>query len=207
MSNDPFTLDMFGSSALSSGLGLGVTAFGGFAPEPANDDEPDPTPPAPASALPVSRKPVARKRGGRTNFYLDDGEDRGLAANWEERARMNVAAILTANEIERNSVPVTREHQQRLIRFTGFGASELANRMFRRPGEVEFHEGWNDLGSRLEGAVSEADYASLARCTQYAHFTPEFIIRAIWSGLQRMGWRGGIHRARWLGWDLRQETS
>ncbi|OMP72183.1 DEAD/DEAH box helicase family protein [Agrobacterium tumefaciens] len=191
MSNDPFTLDMFGSSALSSGLGLGVTAFGSFAPEPANDDDPDPTPPAPVPSLPVSRKPVARKQGDRMNFYLDDGKDRGLAASWKERAQMNVAAILTVNEIERNSVPVTREHQQRLIRFTGFGASELANGMFRRPGEVEFREGWDDLGSRLESAVSETDYASLARCTQYAHFTPEFIIRAIWAGLQRMGWRGG----------------
>src|SRR5690606_17873409 len=121
----------------------------------------------------------------------DDGEDRGLAASWKERARLNVAAILTANEIERHNVPVTREHQKRLIRFTGFGASELANGMFRRPGEVGFREGWDDLGSSLESAVSESDYSSLSRCTQYAHFTPEFIIRAIWSGLQRMGWRGG----------------
>lgn len=104
---------------------------------------------------------------------------------------MNVAAVLTANEIERNRVPVTREHQQRLIRFTGFGASELANGMFRRPGEIEFRKGWDNLGSSLESATSEADYASLARCTQYAHFMPEFIIRAIWSGMQRMGWRGG----------------
>lgn len=191
MSNDPFTLDMFGGSALSSGLGLGVTAFGGFAPEPANDDDPDPTPPAPAPALTASRKTVVRKQGDRTNFYLDDGDDRGLPANWKERARMNVAAILTANEIERNDVPVTRQHQQRLIRFTGFGASELANGMFRRPGEADFRAGWDDLGSALESAVSETDYSSLARCTQYAHFTPEFIIRAIWSGLQRMGWRGG----------------
>jgi len=30
MSNDPYTFDMFGSSALSSGLGLGVTAFWQF---------------------------------------------------------------------------------------------------------------------------------------------------------------------------------
>ncbi|MGO8104805.1 hypothetical protein ACU8L5_35495 (plasmid) [Rhizobium leguminosarum] len=29
MSHDPFTLDMFGSSALSSGFGLGVTALVG----------------------------------------------------------------------------------------------------------------------------------------------------------------------------------
>ncbi|NTA19727.1 DEAD/DEAH box helicase family protein [Agrobacterium tumefaciens] len=191
MSNDPFTLDIFGGSVLSSGLGLGVTAFGSFGSEPANDDDPDPTPPAPAPALAASRKAPGRKQGDRTNFYLDNSDSRGLAASWKERARMNVAAILTANEIERNRVPVTREHQQRLIRFTGFGASELANGMFRRPGEVEFRKGWDNLGSSLESATSEADYASLARCTQYAHFTPEFIIRAIWSGMQRMGWRGG----------------
>ncbi len=200
MSNDPFsldpsgTLDMFGNTALSSAFGLGVTASGGFAheaaPEPANDDDPDPTPPAPAPAAPL-RRPSPRRQGDRANFYLDDGEDRGLAASWKERARLNVAAILTANEIERHNVPVTREHQKRLIRFTGFGASELANGMFRRPGEVEFREGWDVLGSSLESAVSESDYSSLSRCTQYAHFTPEFIVRAIWSGLQRMGWRGG----------------
>ncbi len=69
MSNDPFTLDMFGNTALSSGLGLGVTAFGSLAPEasvePANDDDPDPTPPpAPASALPkaVPSRPPLRPR-------------------------------------------------------------------------------------------------------------------------------------------------
>jgi len=199
MSNDPFsldpsgTLDMFGNAALSSGLGLGVTAFGGFAYEAANDDDPDPTPPAAAPAVPIAppRRSAPRRQGDRANFYLDDGEDRGLAASWKERARLSVAAILIANEIERNNVPVTREHQKRLIRFTGFGASELANGMFRRRGEVSFRDGWDELGSSLESAVSENDYSSLSRCTQYAHFTPEFIIRAIWAGLLRLGWRGG----------------
>ena len=198
MSNDPFTLDMFGSSALSSGLGLGigVTAFNGLLVEPANDDDPDPTPPSPPpSPAPTSviRAPrlAAYKQDQSANFYLDDGDDRALATTWKERARLNVAAILTANEIERHNLPVTRDHQRRLIRFTGFGASELANGMFRRPGAVEFRDGWEDLGTSLETAVCERDYSSLSRCTQYAHFTPEYIIRAIWVGLQRLGWRGG----------------
>ena len=192
MSNDPFTLDMFGSSALSSGLGLGVTAFGGFDAVAANDDDPEPTPPSSAPALPVAtaKRPAARRRGGRSNFYLDDA-DRDLAATWKDRARINVAAILIANNIEKQDRPAGRDEQQRLIRFTGFGASELANTMFRRPGEPDFRDGWDELGSSLESAVSDADYASLARCTQYAHFTPEFIIRAIWASLQRLGWRGG----------------
>ncbi|KQV83416.1 DEAD/DEAH box helicase family protein [Rhizobium sp. Root1220] len=188
MSNDPFTLDMFGSSTLSSGLGLGVTAFGGFDATAANDDEPDPTPPPLAPALPAAVAPTGR-RGQRQNFYLDG--DRDLGASWKDRARANVAAILVADCIAKQERPATPAEQAQLIRFTGFGAGELANGMFRRPGEVDFRDGWDALGSSLESSVSEADYASLARCTQYAHFTPEFIIRAIWAGIQRLGWRGG----------------
>ena len=119
MSNDPFTLDMFGSSALSSGLGLGVTAFGGFDPVAANDDDQEPTPSAPAPALPAGRAtppPAPRKQGQRANFYLDDG-DRGLAASWKERARINIAAILTAHQIEKQDRPATRDEQAKLIRF------------------------------------------------------------------------------------------
>ncbi|QCM14102.1 lactate dehydrogenase (plasmid) [Agrobacterium tumefaciens] len=188
MSNDPFTLDIFGNTALSSGLGLGVTAFGEFSPAAANDDDPEPTPPAPPPAMPVASTPI-RRTGLRANFYLEG--DRGLPSSWKDRARANVAAILVANDISRQDRPATPKEQAELIRFTGFGAGELANGVFRRPGEVDFREGWDDLGSSLESAVSEVDYASLARCTQYAHFTPEFIIRAIWSGIQRLGWRGG----------------
>jgi hypothetical protein len=160
MSQDPFILDMFGSNALSSGFGLGLTAFGGFA---ANDDDPDPPPPSPTPALPLpaAKRPATRRQGERTNFYLNDGDDRGLAATWKERAKANLAAILTATEIEKQDRPATRDEQAKLIRFTGFGASELANGMFRRPGEVDFPEGWDDLGGSLESAVTETDYASL----------------------------------------------
>nr|WP_172691324.1 lactate dehydrogenase [Agrobacterium tumefaciens]ASK44700.1 lactate dehydrogenase [Agrobacterium tumefaciens] len=185
--DDPFTIDLFGNTALSSGLGLGVTAFGSdFEP----DDDPDPTTPAPA--LPIAAvvrpsSPAGRARG--LNFHLAD--DRGLARSWKDRARDNIAAIRLAAEIEAGERPATREEQETLIRFTGFGASDLANGVFRRPGEPEFRKGWDEIGSDLEDAVGETDYASLARCTQYAHFTPEFIVRAIWSGLQRLGWRGG----------------
>ncbi|NRP90512.1 Modification methylase TaqI [Ensifer adhaerens] len=190
MSNDPFTLDMFGNTALSSGLGLGVTAFGDFSPAAANDDDPDPTPPAPAPASAPPRAAVpSRPTRLRANFYLEG--DRGLPSSWKDRARANVAAILVANNISKQDRPATPKEQAQLIYFTGFGAGELANGMFRRPGEVDFRRGWDDLGSSLETAVSEADYASLARSTQYAHFTPEFIIRAIWAGIQKLGWRGG----------------
>lgn len=63
--------------------------------------------------------------------------------------------------------------------------------MFRRPGAGDFRAGWEELAGDLEACVGEAEYASLARCTQYAHFTPEFIVRAIWAGLSRVGFAGG----------------
>ncbi|MFU0505243.1 lactate dehydrogenase [Pseudaminobacter sp. NGMCC 1.201702] len=185
--DDPFTIDLFGNTALSSGPGLGVTAFAGnFEP----DDDPDPSSPAPAMPIAaIARAPSKPCRERGSNFFLAD--DRGLARGWKERARDNIAAIRLAAEIEADERPATAEEQEQLIRFTGFGASDLANGVFRRPGEIDFRKGWDEIGTDLEDAVGESDYASLARCTQYAHFTPEFIVRAIWAGLERMGWRGG----------------
>jgi N12 class adenine-specific DNA methylase/adenine-specific DNA methylase len=188
--DDPFTIDLFGNTALSSGLGLGVTTFA--ADLDGDDHDRDPPPSAPAPAAPAfaparAREPNAVKRGD--NFHL--AGDRGLAKGWKQRARDSVAAIRLAAQIEAEQRPASPDEQRQLMRFTGFGASELANGVFRRPGESEFAKGWEEIGADLEDAIDDAGYASLARCTQYAHFTPEFIVRAIWSGLQRLGWRGG----------------
>ena len=190
--HDPFTLDMFGSShsGLSSGLGFGATAF---SESPAIEPDKDVPPPAAPAKRSKSRQPAERQaaeapeRG--SNFYLSGS--RSLAKGWKSRARDNLDAISLAAAIAAEDRPATHEEQARLIRFTGFGASDLANAIFTRPGGEGFRKGWEDLGEELQASVDEADYASLARCTQYAHFTPEFIIRAIWKGLKRLGWRGG----------------
>ena len=47
------------------------------------------------------------------------------------------------------------------------------------------------IGGELESLVDAGSYASLARCTQYAHFTPEYIVRAVWTAVMRLGFRGG----------------
>ncbi|WP_419914571.1 Eco57I restriction-modification methylase domain-containing protein [Hoeflea sp.] len=188
--HDPFTLDMFGSSALSSGLGLGVTAF---TESPATEPEEDAPPPVAPTKRSRSQQPAKRQgaeapeRGN--NFHLSGS--RSLAKGWKSRARDNLDAIALAAAIAAEDRPATSAEQARLIRFTGFGASDLANAIFTRPGEEGFRKCWEELGEDLQASVNEADYASLARCTQYAHFTPEFIIRAIWTGLERLGWRGG----------------
>lgn len=187
--DDPFTLDLFGNTALSSGLGLGVTAFSDSPADDPDDDDPAPHSPAPAVPATADAQLLRRAPPKGENFRL--AGLRGLARSWRERARDNVAAIRLAASIADEQRPASVDEQAALIRFTGFGASELANGVFRRPGELEFREGWADIGAELESTVDAVDYASLSRCTQYAHFTPEYIIQAIWSGLQRLGFRGG----------------
>ena len=76
--DDPFTIDLFGNTALSSGLGLGVTAFAGVAADNDPDDDPDPTPGAPAQPAFVPARWVARQREQGANFVLDS--ERGLAS-------------------------------------------------------------------------------------------------------------------------------
>ena len=188
--DDPFTLDLFGSTALSSGLGLGVTAFADGPAAGPDGDDPAPsaiTPARPVTAVARATSSAHRERG--MNFHL--AGDRVLAKGWKDRARDNIAAIRLAAAIDAGARPATADEQAQLIRFTGFGASDLANFVFRRPGETDFRSGWEAIGEDLQDAVGDLDHASLARCTQYAHFTPEFIVRAIWAGLQRLGWRGG----------------
>jgi adenine-specific DNA methylase len=182
--DDPFIIDLFGNTALSSGFDLGVTAFGHVIDDADDDHDLDPSKPAPAMPAAKATGSQARAASRRTNFYLPS--DRQLAKGWKERARDNIAAIRLAAEIEAEERTAAPEEQEKLIRFVGFGASDLANGVFRRLGEVDFRKGWNKIGADLEDAIGELDYASLARCTQYAHFTPEFIVRAIWSGLQRL---------------------
>ncbi|MBX5206807.1 helicase-related protein [Rhizobium sp. NZLR11] len=184
--DDPFTLDLFGKTSLSSGFDIAGSAFSPAVGGGEGAAEPTCHPPAKPAATPEQAKAITRPN---VNFRLQGS--RGLAKTWRERARDNIAAIRLANEIERSSLPARPDQQARLIRFTGFGASDLANGIFRRPGAATFRAGWEQLGESLEASVNAADYASLARCTQYAHFTPEFIVRAIWAGLAKLGFDGG----------------
>ncbi len=116
--------------------------------------------------------------------------DRALAPGWKARAADNIAAIRLMQAIEAEDRHATAAEQDRLARFVGFGASELANTLFRRAGEA-FRPGWEALGNELEQLVTPAEMASLARSTQYAHYTPEFMVRAIWAALARLGFAGG----------------
>jgi len=158
------TLSLFDTTALSGGLTLDAPQSGLRYREDVVE-----APPAPAP----ERIPA--------HTFRLEGE-RPLAKGWKARAADNLHAIRLMRQIEAEDRHATAAEQDQLVRFTGFGASELANTLFRRAGEA-FRPGWEDLGNVLEQLVSPAEMAALARSTQYAHYTPEFMVRAVWAAL------------------------
>jgi len=175
-----FTVALFDHTALSGwnsqALQAALTADHEDPPDDADSDDIGPVPGCGAAF-----------RG--TNFQL--AGERELSRGWPARARDNIAAILLSKELEQCGRIPTPAEQAQLLRFTGFGATELAQNCFRRPGEDSFRPGWEEIGTELEASVSPAEYAALQRATQYAHYTPETIIRALWGAAERLGFCGG----------------
>ncbi len=170
-----FTLNLFDSTALGGTIHTPNTEA--FVPE---DDDEDDAADTPAEA--VTRKPGQ-------NFYLDSA--RTLARGWPARARDNIAAIRLSKELETTGRTPTPEEQAALLRFVGFGATDLAQNAFPLPGETRFRPGWEEIGQDLAETVTPAEYAALQRATVNAHYTPEPIIRALWRLAQRLGFTGG----------------
>src|SRR5271167_5218102 len=182
MKHDQFTLPFLDTTIVAEGFGL----YGRFPTAKSSayaqiNVEPEEAEPLDA---PIPTKPSLPAKD-----YRLAGE-RCLADGWKARAEDNLAAIRLMTTIEAEARHARPEEQERLARFTAFGASDLADRIFRRAGDT-FAPAWEDLGVELEGLVSHDDLANLKRATQHAHYTPEFMIRAIWRALRRMGFDGG----------------
>ena len=182
MNHDQFTLPFLDTTIVAEGFGL----YGGFptakSPAPVQMNlEPEEAEVLDAS-IPIQPSVQAK------DYQL--AGDRELAAGWKARAEENLAAIQLMTAIKADQRHARADEQEKLAKFVGFGAADLADRIFRRAGDA-FAPAWEDLGVELERLVSRDDLANLKRATQYAHFTPEFIIRAIWRALRQMGFDGG----------------
>ena len=183
---DLFANDLFGSTALSSDAmaPIGLIRI----PMKENPDEPDENArlyDAPAAG---GAPAIPEPKVDATNFRLIGTRD--LSAGWKRRAQDNLTAIRLMQQIEEEGRGATPEEQAQLIKFCAFSSTDLAQNVFRR-GAEEVKPGWADIATELEALVSAEERAGLMRATQYAHFTPEYIIRAIWSAVQRLGFAGG----------------
>jgi N12 class adenine-specific DNA methylase len=122
------------------------------------------------------------------DFSLRAG--RNLASSWKGRAQDNVEAIKLLNVLDREQRQATPAEQAIIAKFVGFGASELANSIFPHR-TSKFRNGWEDVGQSLIAATSDLELQALKRATQYAHYTPEYIVRAMWEAARILGFSGG----------------
>jgi N12 class adenine-specific DNA methylase/adenine-specific DNA methylase len=175
-----FTLGLFGDTALGWSLDAPKPTHAVSPSGAVNDDADDDDEPTPPSGAVVAAA---------ANFRLDGA--RSLARGWPARARDNVAAIRLSKELEAAGRAPTPDEQEKLLRFVGFGATDLAQNCFPLPGATGFREGWEELGQELAELVTREEYAALQRATQYAHFTPETLVRALWRAAERLGFSGG----------------
>lgn len=116
------------------------------------------------------------------NFSIPEG---GLNLPKGEKARFkaNVEAIKTLRKIMAENRMATPEEQVILSKYVGWGG--LANAFDEKKTE------WAKEYKQLKGLLSEKEYASARGSTLNAHYTEIGVIRAIYKGLEGLGFKGG----------------
>ena len=119
--SNQLTLSLFDTTSLSSGLTLDGGSYGAALIFRHHDEDVDDT---------AATPPVVRAH----NFILRG--DRQLAQSWKQRAIDNVAAIRLSIEIDDAKRNATPEEQEILCPLRRLRRRDLADKMFRRAGEI-----------------------------------------------------------------------
>lgn len=132
----------------------------------------------------------ASRRGNPGNYRISEGELKRVGS-WKSTAEQNVKIVETVKQILAENRAATEGERALLTKFTGWGASEIANGVFPNQYGQYKDASWKALGERLQAALTPEEYAQAKRTTQYAHYTSEPAIRSVYAALQRMGFNGG----------------
>lgn len=135
------------------------------------------------------------------NYRITDADNLGKGGA-KQKARDNLAAIRLVKTLAQEGRPATTEEQAQLVKYVGWGSSELANGIFEQSGYRTvngrqtwapsfFKEGWEDLGRELKDLLTPEEYAAAKKSTMNAHYTPAGIIGGMYRALERMGFTGG----------------
>ncbi|MFT8889660.1 MAG: DEAD/DEAH box helicase family protein [Ethanoligenens sp.] len=115
------------------------------------------------------------------NFRIT--EDTLPAGGPKARYARNVAAIRTLRQIEAEKRPATAKEQAVLSAYAGWGGVAQA-----------FDAGdpkWQSEYAELKDLLTDEDYAAARSSVLNAHYTSPTIIRAMYSGLERLGFQTG----------------
>jgi len=138
----------------------------------------------------VSARPV--------DYHITDSDSLG-SGGATTKARANIKAIRILKNIQKEKRPATPEEQKALVKYVGWGSSELANGIFpvkkwshdSRKLEPTYKKGWATMGKELETLLTKEEYADAKRSTLNAHYTSKEVIDGMYSALEQFGYKGG----------------
>ena len=145
----------------------------------------------------IEQKSTEKPKG--ENYSI--GESLNLAKGEKGRYRDNVAALRLIHQLNREGRFATREEQEVLSRYVGWGGldgafGELAYNRETRKSEMRAKSGWEKEFQELrqlvtDGIISEEEYSGMRESTKNAHYTSMEVISAMYDGLKKLGFQGG----------------
>lgn len=151
----------------------------------------------PGDRVPNGPKPERSDRG--VNYLAPSGTLK-REGGWRTTAERNLDIVELVNRLDAENRQATPEEQELLVKFTGWGASEIRNNLFRTitrgsTGERQIvphsYGDWKELTERASKLLTGDLLETALQSTQYAHYTSEQVIRSIWAGMRRLGFNGG----------------
>jgi hypothetical protein len=142
-------------------------------------------------------KGLDRVPSGPRNYRITDQDSLGKGGA-KAKAKANIKAIQILKKLQASGRPANAEQQAALVKYTGWGSSELANGMFpkrqydrdKRDYVDVYKEGWQELGEKLKSLLSPKEYAEAQGSTLNAHYTSREVVAAIYRALERFGYKG-----------------
>lgn len=111
-----------------------------------------------------------------TDTHLGEGNKR-------EKFERNIAAITTLQTLERENRSATKEEQEILSQYVGWGGlPDVFD---------ETKDNWHGEYLQLKDLLTEDEYEMARASTLNAHYTSPTVIKAIYDAVEQMGFKGG----------------
>lgn len=134
-----------------------------------------------------------------SNFVI--GESLNLPTGEKSRFRANIDAIKLIKQLEDEGRNATASEQEVLSKYVGWGGLSNAFGELRYNSETHRSEmmaktGWEKEFEEFrqlvtDGVITEKEYQGMSASTKNAHYTSVEVIKAMYDGLDQLGFKGG----------------
>jgi N12 class adenine-specific DNA methylase len=102
----------------------------------------------------------------------------------KQKVRRNLEAIKILKNLEETEGTLNNAEKEALAQYLGFG---LAPELFMESAPSD----WKELSQELSGLVKAETWYQLRRNVSNAYYTDPTVIKAVWKGIKKMGFKGG----------------